>query len=88
MRLLDYIMWGSFLLTSIISIFTILVSFGIVYISRFATFMPIEVSLALSLMLWGINCIYNPEVKFTKSNFYIALILGGIILMFLMYGIY
>lgn len=88
MRLLDFIMWVSFGITGIISIFTIIVSFGIVYISKFSTFVPLEISLAVSLILWGINCRHNEEVCYTKNNFYISFILGALLLIFLILGIY
>ncbi|WP_027308608.1 hypothetical protein [Caloramator sp. ALD01] len=88
MKLLNYLMWVSFLFTSIISIFTIIVSFGIVYISEFSTFIPLEISLSLSLILWGINCRYNQDVCYTKNNFYISFLLAFILLLFSILGVY
>ena len=91
MRILDYLMWGMFLISFIISIFTMLVVFGIVWsgwISYFATFLPLEISLAATFFLWGINSIYNTYTKNSKYTFYYSLILGGALLAFVILGIY
>lgn len=88
MKIADCVMWSSFLVTGVISIFTIIVSFGIVYISSFANFMLLEVSLAISFLIWGICGLINPDVNFTKQNFYLSCGISAVFLLFLMFGIY
>lgn len=91
MKILDYFMWGMFLVSFIVSIFTMLVVFGIVWagwISSFATFLPLELSLAATLFLWGINSIYNSYTKNSKYTFYYSLVFGGILLLFVVLGVY
>jgi hypothetical protein len=91
MKTLDYTMWFAFIVSFVISILTMLVVFGIVWygwISPFATFLPLEISLSATFFLWGINSLYNPYTKNSKYTFYYSLILGGILLAFVILGIY
>lgn len=87
-RILDLGMWFMFLVSLIITTFTMLVLFGKYYISQFTTFLPLEISLAITFILWGINSNFNPYTKNSKNSFLSSLILGGILIGFAAMGIY
>lgn len=77
-----------FLITFIITIITMLVLFGKFYISRFTTFLPLEISLSITFVLWGINSRFNTYTKNSKNSFLYLLILGSILVVFAIMGIY
>lgn len=89
-RLIDWIMWLTFLITFIIALLTMIVAFGIQYsgLEMFATFLPLELSLGGTLILWGINSFLNPYLRHGKSSIFFLSILGVILLLFARYGIY
>jgi hypothetical protein len=91
MKTLDYLMWSMFIATFIISIFTMLVVFGIVWtgwMSYFATLLPLELSLAATFFVWGTNSVYNIYTKNSKYTLYYSLVLGSTLLVFAAFGIY
>lgn len=94
MRIFDILMWIMFLISSIVSIITTLVLFGISYgafLKPFSTMLPLEISLALTFFLWGLNSIYGSYLidKDNNPKFSIMLFaLGGILLIFVIFGIY
>jgi hypothetical protein len=87
-KILDWIMWFMFLVSFIITILTMLVLFGKFYISQFTTFLPLEISLSITFVLWGINSCFNPYTKNSKNSVYFSLILGSILIGFAAMGIY
>lgn len=88
MRLLDSLMWLMFLLSLVVSLLTMIVVFGIRWISPFATFLPLEVSLAATFFVWGLNSIYNNYTRDSKLTMFYSFVLGGILLVFVVLGIY
>lgn len=91
MKTLDYLMWSMFIATFIISIFTMLVVFGIVWtgwMSYFATLLPLEISLAATFFIWGMNSVYNIYTKNSKYTLYYSIMLGVTLLVFASLGIY
>lgn len=87
-RILDLAMWFMFLASLIITILTMLVLFGKYYIGSFTTFLPLEISLSLTFIIWGINSQFNPYTRNTKNSFLYALIMGSILIGFAAMGIY
>lgn len=88
MRLLDILMWIMFAISLGISILTTIVAFGIKWIRPFATFLPLEISLAATFFIWGLNSIYSHYTRSSKFTMFYTFILGGILLMFVVFGIY
>ncbi|MDF2673001.1 MAG: hypothetical protein K0R09_1266 [Clostridiales bacterium] len=87
-RILDLAMWFMFLISFIFTILTMLVLFGKFYIGQFTTFLPLEISLSITFLLWGINSHFNPYTKNSKNSFLYSLILGSILVGFAVMGIY
>lgn len=87
-RILDWTMWLMFLVSFIFTILTMLVLFGKFYIVQFTTFLPLEISLSITFVLWGVNSIFNPYTKNSKNSFYYSVILGSILIGFAAMGIY
>lgn len=87
-RILDLAMWFMFLISFIITILTILALFGKYYMGQFTTFLPFEISLSITFILWGINSCFNTYTKNNKNIFLYSLILGGILIGFAAAGIY
>lgn len=88
MKFLDYLMWLMFIISLVTSVLTMIVVFGISWISSFSTFLPLEISLAATFFLWGINSIYNSYTKDNKLTMFYSFVLGGILLVFVVLGIY
>lgn len=87
MKVLEYIMWFAILIAIVITFFTIMVSYGLFYISYFTTLLPFEISIVFVLLLWGIYNIYNNYTQ-NKKTVYISLLIGGLMLLFILFGIY
>lgn len=89
-KLIDWTMWLMFFVTFIIAILTMIVAFGLQYtgLEIFATFLPLELSLGGTLILWGINSFINPYLRHGKSSIYFLSFLGVIMLFFARFGIY
>lgn len=87
-RLLDAVMWFMFLVSFIVTILTILVLYGKYRITQLTTFLPLEISLSITFILWGINSHFNLYTKNSKNSFLVSLILGGILIGFTILGIY
>lgn len=88
-KVADYLMWLMFGISLIVSILTLLVLFGTgVYIELFSTFLPLEISLSSTFILWGINSLINPYTRNSKYTFFYAFILGGGLIVFALLGIY
>lgn len=81
-------MWFMFLASFVITIITMLVLFGKYYISRFTTFLPIEICLSATFILWGINSYFNSYTKNSKNSILYSFILGSILIGFAVMGIY
>ncbi|MCX7885609.1 MAG: hypothetical protein N2448_11400 [Caloramator sp.] len=94
MKVLDILMWIMFFISFVISIITTIVLFGISYgdvLKPFTTMLPLEISLAFTLFLWGLSSLYGCNVSDEKSSPKISTMLfalGGILLLFLVFGIY
>lgn len=88
MKILDGMMWISIAVSFVISILTMLVTFGIKWIPPFATFMPVEISLAVTFFLWGVNSIYNHYTKDSRITVLYSFLFGGVLLIFVVFGIY
>lgn len=87
-RILDLTMWFMFLISFIFTILTMLVLFGKFYIIQFTTFLPLEISLSITFLLWGINSHFNPYTRNSKNSFLYSLVLGSILIVFAAMGIY
>lgn len=94
MKILDWLMWIMFFISLVISVITILVLFGISYNSAFkyfSTLLPLEVSLASTFFLWGLNSLYSSYMERKKNSFKYSLllfVLGGALLVFVVLGVY
>lgn len=92
MKIIDFFTWIMFLVTSAISIITMIVSFGMVDYSKtlkpFMNFLPLEICLAVTLFLWGINSLYNNYFKNNKKTFFCYLTMGSVLLGFIFMGVY
>jgi hypothetical protein len=87
-RVFDWVMWLMFLVSFISALLTMLVVFGGSYIRQFTTFLPMEISLAATFILWGINSLINPYTRNSKNSFYYAFLFGTILVGFAALGIY
>lgn len=87
-KFIDYLMWLMFAISLVISILTMLVVFGIVYIGRFSTFLPLEICLSITFFLWGINSTYNSYTRNGKYTAYYYIVMGGMLLAFAALKIY
>lgn len=81
-------MWFMFLVSFIITTLTMLVLFGKYYISQFTTFLPLEISLSVTFIIWGISSSFNPYTKHSKNSLLYLIILGSILVGFAAMGIY
>lgn len=91
MKKLDIIMWGTFAVTAVIAVISMIVLFGILYspgLMIFGNLLPLEVSLSISLLLWGISSLYSSYGKKGKGTFMTSVIMGGILLVFAVFGVY
>lgn len=94
MKIFEWATWIMFGISFVISVITILVLFGLLYaspIKPFTTLKPFEVSLAVTLFMWGIDSIYASYVKKSKSQVkfsILLLIFSGITLTFMLLGVY
>lgn len=88
LKILDGLMWFMFAVSFVFSVITILVVYGIRYFPKFVTFYPLEIALALSFFLWGINSLFNPYISHGKYSFYLAFIFGGVLVAFAVMGVY
>lgn len=88
-KIIDYFMWFMFGVSLIISMLTMLVLFGTgIYIEVFSTFLPLEVSLSASFILWGINSLINQYTRNSKYTVFYAFTLGAGLIVFALMGIY
>lgn len=88
-KVLDFITWLLFGISLIISILTMLVLFGgIQYIELFSTLLPLEISLSSTFIIWGFNSIKNPYTRNSKNSPSILIVLGIMLLVFALFGIY
>lgn len=92
MKIIDGLTWMMFFVSSILSIITIIVTFGMVEYTKqlrvFTNLLPLEISLSATLFLWGINCLYNTYSKNGKKAFFRYFIMGLILLGFIFMGVY
>lgn len=88
-KVVDYLMWFMFGVSLVISILTMLVLFGTgIYMELFSTFLPLEISLSATFILWGINSLVNPYTRNSKYTFFYAFVFGGGLIVFTLLGIY
>lgn len=79
MKVIDALMWIMFTISSVVAMITVLVLFGISYnnlLKIFSTMLPLEISLALTFFLWGLNSLYGsylPDNKPKVPFFYLPL---------------
>ena len=92
MKLVDGLMWAMFLISSIFSVITTIVTFGMVEYTKqlrvFTNFLPLEISLSVTLFLWGINSLYSNHGKNSKKTFIVYLSMGVVLLGFVFMGVY
>lgn len=92
MKINNIIMWLMFLVTSIVSVITMVVSFGMVEYSRslklFMNFLPLEICLSATLFLWGLNNLYNNYSTNGKKNFFYYVVMSSVLLVFIFQGVY
>lgn len=94
MKIYDMIVWAMFGVSSAISVLTTLVIFGMIDYSGpvklFGNFMPLEISLAITLFLWGIRSLYrnsNHKSK-NKKTFFCYLLMSVLTLFFVFQHVY
>lgn len=94
MKILDVLMWIMFFISFVISAITIVVLFGISYgdiLKPFTTMLPLEISLSLTFFIWGLCSIYGCDLSDKNSSPKVStalFALGGILLIFVVFGIY
>lgn len=94
MKVFEWATWIMFGISFVISLITTLVLFGLLYaspIKAFTTLKPFEVSLAVTLFMWGINSLYSSYIKKNKSQVKFSILLfifSGITLVFMLLGVY
>lgn len=88
MKLLNWITWFMFVVSLVISVLSIVVAYGIKYISQFATLLPLEVSLIITFFLWGFNSLFEGNRKDKVTSLIYALLIGGVLMIFAFWGIY
>lgn len=88
---LDFLTWIMMVVTFIVSILTMIVVFGIGlndFLVNFMTFMPLEISLAVTLFLWGITSIIGMQDKKAKKHGFYSIVFGSILIICLSFGVY
>jgi hypothetical protein len=92
MEITEGLMWVMILISSIFSVITTIVTFGMVEYTKqlriFTNFLPLEISLSITLFLWGVNSLYRNHGKSSKRTFIVYLIMGVILLGFIFMGVY
>lgn len=92
MKTVDGLMWVMFLISSIFSVITTIVTFGMVeytkQLSIFTNFLPLEISLSITLFLWGVSSLYSYDGKSNKKTFIVYLIMSIVLLGFIFMGVY
>lgn len=87
-KFIDLLTWFSFLISLVISFFTMIVVFGIYDLKLFYTFYPVEISLAVSFFLWGIDNLLNKYTKNSIWTFVTSFIFGTLLIIFMTMGVY
>lgn len=92
LKIINFLVWFMILISSIISIITMVVSFGMIeysnFLKPFTNLMLLEISLSITLFLWAINSLYNSYSKQSKKTFFYYLVMSGIFTFFIFYGVY
>lgn len=92
MKIVNFLMWLMFFISSVVAVITMIVSFGMVDYSAslkpFTNFLPLEICLSAALFLWGINSLYNNYSDTGKKTFFRYLIMASILLVFIFMGVY
>lgn len=88
LKILDGLMWIAFIISLLFTLVTTIVVYGISYIPQFVTFLPLELALAATFFLWGLNSLFNPYISHGKHGFYLSFLLGGILIAFAVMGVY
>jgi hypothetical protein len=80
------------LVSSLISIITMVVTFGMIeysnFLKPFTNFMVLEISLAITLFLWAINSLYRSYTPKSKKTFFYYIFMSGLFMAFIFYGVY
>jgi hypothetical protein len=92
MKLLRSLTWLMVLLTSVLSVVTMIVTFGMVeYSSKlkpFSNFMLLEIFLSITLFLWALDNLYRDNTTRSKIAFGYYIVLSGIFLVFIFNNVY
>lgn len=90
-RILDCLTWIMMIVTFVVSIFTMIVIFGIAWndlLSPFIHFLALEICLAATLFLWGITSIISVYDRKSRKYGFFSIIFGGILVVFIGFGLY
>ncbi|EYE87832.1 hypothetical protein Q428_11185 [Fervidicella metallireducens AeB] len=88
MKILDYLTWIMFIFSLLLTLCTIIVLFGLAYMPALSSLKPLQISLAVTFFMWGVNNLYNNYAEDGKKNFFYCTIIAGIFLVFVVLGIY
>lgn len=91
MKVLDFLTWIMMLITFLIAIMTTIVVFGVlqdVILYNFVTFYLLEISLSITLFLWGITTLFQMKGKSAKKHGVYSIAFGMILMGFFLFGIY
>ncbi|MEG0370942.1 MAG: hypothetical protein RR645_01455 [Clostridium sp.] len=86
-KVLDFLTWFMLIVTFVVSILTMIVVFGIAWISNFYTFEILEICLAITLLLWGTTSIKLHDKK-AKFHGICSFLFAGVFIIFLMFKVY
>lgn len=90
-KVLDCFTWIMMLVTFIIAIMTTIVVFGVlqdVILYNFVTFYLLEISLSITLFLWGITTLFEMKDRSAKKHGIYSIIFATILMVFFLFGIY
>ena len=94
MKLVDISKWIMIFVSSLISVMTMIVTFRMIDYSTtvkiFANLLPLELSVSITLFLWGINSLYQNSMqsKKSKKTFVCYLLMSVLMLVFIYFKVY
>jgi hypothetical protein len=94
LKLFDISKWIMVLISSLISVMTMIVTFRMIEYSAtvkiFANLLPLELSVSITLFLWGINSLYQNSMqsKKSKKTFFCYLLMSVVMLVFVYFKVY
>lgn len=90
-KVLDFFTWVMMLITFVISVLTTIVVFGVirdVILYPFINFYLLEISLSITLFLWGVTTLLEMKGKTAKKHGVYSIIFGIILMVFFVFKIY